>query len=168
MDDRDRPPGWWKYVDPLAEPIKRERVKSTRKRWWGWGIAVLVVGCVVASGIARKNRTVTITKTPPSVFVPPAVPVATVPTASPAAAISKCSPTQLPGIVEAVGTVTNHGASPHTYSLHVEFLDRSAVRIAEGWASQSDVAPGETAQWSAVGAPPPGSTMSTCRLLSVQ
>lgn len=69
------------------------------------------------------------------------------------------------GFVTAKGTIVNHSSKPSEYAIDLEFVAGGA-RYAEGFATASAVAPGQTVEWEASGLEDnrPG---TVCRVLSV-
>lgn len=67
---------------------------------------------------------------------------------------------------EAKGKLTNHSSKPSNYTIHVDFLDASGTRVAEGLTLETEVQPGQTSTWELFG--DSQSKYATCKVTRVE
>jgi hypothetical protein len=158
------PPRWWQYADPLPhlhDSSRAGRAKAKGKKVFGWLVVLAVVCAIVA--LNHRSTTITHTRLPVlSLTVPTLAAVA-----APAVNVTTCSQT-IPGLLQAVGTITNRAPMAHDFYIHIEFLDRFGVRLSDGTVAEPALGPNETARWQVGGIAPPDSSVASCKVVGVE
>lgn len=168
------PPGW------NAPDAKK---KGGCLKWGGIVLAVIVVigiiSAIAGGSSDDKNKTNTTTQQPAadSSSNDTTAPAPNVDRAgggtknNPAegdVAIETCDRDDVLDIAKAGGTITNNSSKASNYSIHVEFVDKATNRrFGEGYDAANAVAPGQQANWEAMGTGTPTGEFQ-CRILDVQ